>query len=84
VRDDIEVVVLAERIEGQPQPEALGQRDLFLDRLARMQVAVVAMAVAGVVRHLFRHQVAPVRGRVDQHIVRLRRDLPSSATFSAL
>jgi len=32
--DRREVVVLRERIERNPQPEALGQRDLLLDRLA--------------------------------------------------
>src|SRR5881392_4125961 len=45
VRHDVEVIVLLERVEREPQPEAFGQRDLFLDRLARMQVAVVAVAV---------------------------------------
>src|SRR5690348_6847162 len=34
--DDLEVLALVEGIEGHPQAEALGQRDLLLDRLARM------------------------------------------------
>src|SRR5207237_6112069 len=34
VLDDVEVLVLVERIEGHPQAEALGERDLLLDRLA--------------------------------------------------
>ena len=44
--DDVEIIVLLERIERHPQAEALGQRDLFLDRFARMQVAVVGVRVA--------------------------------------
>src|SRR5687768_14265035 len=38
VADDVEVIVLLERIERQPQAEALRQRDLLFHRLARMQV----------------------------------------------
>src|SRR4051812_27923045 len=32
--DDLEIFVLVERIEAHPEPEALGERDLLLDRLA--------------------------------------------------
>src|SRR5690606_29104595 len=38
VRDDPQVFILAERIEGHPQTEALGQRDLLLGGLARMDL----------------------------------------------
>jgi hypothetical protein len=34
VGDDGEVLVLVEGVEGDPQAEALGERDLLLDRLA--------------------------------------------------
>src|SRR5262245_13297733 len=37
-RDRRQIVFLAERIERDPQPEALGQRDLLLDRLAGMRL----------------------------------------------
>ena len=52
-------------MKTQPQPETVGQRDLFLDRLAGMDGGR-----ALVVDHVARHQVAPVRGRIEDHIVR--------------
>src|SRR5437868_15044326 len=38
--DDRQVLVLAERIEADPEAEALRQRDLLLDHLARVHLAV--------------------------------------------
>src|SRR5213594_2584127 len=43
LRDDRQVLVLAERIEAQPQAEALGQRDLFLHHLAGMHLAILGV-----------------------------------------
>jgi hypothetical protein len=40
VRADFQVVILAEGVEGQPEAEALGERDLLLGGLAGMDVAV--------------------------------------------
>src|SRR5260221_9438988 len=38
--DDVEVLVLVEGIEGDPQAEALRERDFFLHGLARMDLVV--------------------------------------------
>ena len=62
--DHREVVVLRAGVEAEPEAEAVGQRDLLLDRLAR-----VDRGLALVLDHLARHQVAAVRGRVEQHVV---------------
>ena len=72
--DDGQVLGLAERIEADPQAEALGQRDLLLDRLARVQLAVLVVRGGQVVLHLLGQQVAPVGRRVHKHVVRRRRD----------
>ena len=77
LRDDREVLLLAEAVEADPQAEALGQRDLLLHRLARMHLDVaVALRVGGseVVLHLLGQQVAAVAGRIDQQVVGGRRD----------
>ncbi|MNN15065.1 hypothetical protein D3C81_1281610 [compost metagenome] len=72
--DDGQVLILLGRVEGQPQPEALGQRDLLFDHFAGMDLAVVGVAVGLVVLHVLRQQVPAVGRGVDQHVVRLRRD----------
>ena len=70
-----EVVVLRERIERDPQAEALGQRDLFLDRFAGMDLLadVPRLEVLG---EVLGQQMAAVRRRVDQHV---RRRAPRSS-----
>ena len=60
--------VLPAGVEPQPQPEAVRKRDLFLDRLAG-----VDRGGALVVDHVARHQVAPVRGRIQHHVRRTAR-----------
>src|ERR1700754_2009158 len=57
VPDDREVIVLLERIEAHPQPEALGERNLLLDYFARVYFAIGRVLVALVVAHVFGHQV---------------------------
>ena len=61
--DHREIVVLAAMVEAEPQAEAVGQRHFLLDRLARIDGAR-----ALVLHHLARHQVAAVRGGVEEHV----------------
>ena len=51
-------------MEAEPEAEAVGQRDLFLDRLAGID-----RGRALVLDHVARQQMAPVRGRVEHDIV---------------
>ncbi len=74
VRDDIEIVILLEWVERHPQAEALRQRDFFLHRFTWMQIAVIVVRVARIVRHALRHQVTTVRGCINQHVIGLRRN----------
>src|SRR5690554_4164999 len=68
VSNDLQILVLRERVEGNPHAKAFGQRNLFLDGLARMNLATdVSRLLILVV--VFRHQVPTVRGGVDQYIV---------------
>jgi hypothetical protein len=69
VGDDVEVGVLVERVERQPQAEAFGERNLFLDRLAGVDFLADAVAFQ-VFLEVLGHQVPAVRGGVDQHVVR--------------
>jgi hypothetical protein len=71
VADQVQVQVLglAEGVEGDPEPEAAGQRDALLDPLAGVDLAVYSFACA-VVRLGLREQVAAVGGGVDQQVVR--------------
>ena len=73
VRDDVEIPVLVELVERDPQPEPLRQRDLLLGGLARMDLLADAV-VLEVLLHELRHQVAAVRRRVDEHVVGGGRD----------
>src|SRR3954463_2421715 len=68
VLDDREVLVLVERVERDPQAEALGKRDFLLHGLARMDL-VAHVARLEVLRHVFGHQVAPVGRGADEEIV---------------
>ena len=63
--DGGEIVVLAERIERNPQAEALGQRDLLLDRFAGMHLLADVLRLE-VLAEVLGQQVAAVRRRVDQ------------------
>ena len=73
LRDDREVLVLAEGIEAHPQAEALGQRDLLLDDLARMDFAIVGVRVrevflhagVGSIQHLAGELFKAVNGGLD-------------------
>ena len=62
--DHLEILVLAAFVEAEPEAEAIGQRDLFLDRLARID-----RGRALVVHHVARQQVAAIRGGVKHDIV---------------
>ena len=66
---DRQVLRLAERIEADPQAEPLGQRDLLLDHLARMHLAVLGVLVREVFLHVLGQQVAPVARGIDEHVV---------------
>ena len=69
---DVEVLLLVEGIEREPQAEALRQRDLLLGGLAGMDLAVDVLRLEVLV-HELRHEVAAVRGGVDEHVVRASR-----------
>jgi hypothetical protein len=73
VGGDGQVIVLVEGVEGQPQAEALGERDLLLGGLAGMDVSPAIVLGLQVLVHEFRHQVAAVRGGVEQQVVRRAR-----------
>src|SRR5438309_4401651 len=60
MRDDVEVLVLVEGIERDPQSEALGERNLLLDRLAGMDFIADILGLE-VFSHVLGHQVAAVR-----------------------
>ena len=68
VRHDLQVLVLVERIERHPQAEALRQGNLLLHRLAGMDLVADVLGLE-VLLHVLRHQVAPVRGGVDQQVL---------------
>ena len=59
-----QVVVLTERTERQPQPEAVRQGDFLLRSFAFVQFAL-HMGGRDVVRHVLRQQVATIGGGVD-------------------
>uniref|UniRef100_A0A1I8ALD0 Secreted protein n=1 Tax=Steinernema glaseri TaxID=37863 RepID=A0A1I8ALD0_9BILA len=69
VLDHIKEVLLGERVERQPQTEAVRQGNLVLDGLAGVQLAVDHLPVL-VVALLFRHQVPTVGGGIQQNVVR--------------
>ena len=73
VADDREVVLLVEGVEREPEPEALAQRDLLLDRLGLVDLGPDVAGVE-VFAHVLRHEVPAVRGRVEEHVVRRRAD----------
>jgi len=59
------VGVLVEAVEAKPQTKAVRHRDAFLDRLRR-----VDGGRALVLDHVTGHQVAAVRGRVEDNVWR--------------
>ena len=73
MRDDVEVLVLVEGIERDPQPEALGERNFLLDRLAGMDFIADVLGLE-VFSHVLGHQVAAVRRRIDEQVLRGGRD----------
>ena len=79
--DHGEILILAAVVEAEPEPEPVRQRDLLLDRLRR-----VDRGRALVLHHVARHQVAPVRRRIEDDVLRAalrcRRRAPPSATCS--
>ena len=66
-RDRGQVIVLAKRIERDPDTEAFGERDLFLDRFARMNFVTQMLRFEIFAEELGQHMAA-IRRRVDQHV----------------
>src|SRR5579883_3584923 len=62
--DDLVERLLVAIVEAEPEPEAVGQRDFLLDRLARMD-----RRRALVLDHVARQQVAAVGGGIEQHVL---------------
>ena len=63
--DHREIGLLVASMKAEPETEAIGERDLFLDRLARID-----RAGALVFDHIARQKMPPVRGGVERDIVR--------------
>ena len=59
VTNDVKIIVLIKRVERDPQTETLGQLDLFLGVLARVNL-VTDRAVLQILVHRLRHQVAAI------------------------
>src|SRR5262249_46733924 len=70
-RDKGEVFVLAAAVEAEPESEAIRQRPLLLNRLARIDGGR-----ALVLHHVARHQVTPVRRGIEHDIVGTAFDAP--------
>jgi hypothetical protein len=70
MRDDGEVFFLRKGVERHPQAETLGERYLLLHRLGRMYLLADVARPLVLVEEL-RHQMPPVGGRVEEHVVRL-------------
>ena len=69
--DDAQVGRLVEAVEAEHQTEAVGERELLLERLADVQLAVARRDAHGaVVGDALRQQVAAVAGRDDAHVAR--------------
>ena len=66
-------------VEAEPEAEAVGERDLLLGRLGR-----VDRGRALVLDHVARHQVAAVGGGVEQHVVRPALDAAVQHRFQRL
>ncbi len=66
-------------MEAQPDAEPVGERHLLLHRLPRID-----RGRALVVDHLARHQMPPVRGRIQQHIIRPPLDAAVQHRFQRL
>ena len=77
--DHGEVIVLAAMVEAEPEAEPVGERHLLLDRLARIDGAS-----ALVLHHVARQKVAPVRGRVEEHVPRAPFDPALERRFERL
>src|SRR5688572_29876715 len=73
VLDDGKVLVLVERVERDPQAEALGERNFLLDGLAGMDLLADVTRLE-VLLHVLGHEVAPVGGGADQQVLRRGRD----------
>ncbi len=65
---DGQVLRLVEGMKRQPQPETLGEGNLFLDRLAGMDLAIQDPRVT-IVGHRLRHQVTAIGRRHNQDVV---------------
>ena len=66
--DDVQILVLAERVETHPQTKTFGQGNFFFNHFSWMHFAVFGVGVAQVVLHVLGQQVSAVAGGVNQHI----------------
>ncbi len=72
--DDMQIVVLTVGIETDPEPEALGEGNFFFHHFAGVDLAILEMLVAQVLLQILGHEMPPVGGGVDQHVVGSRAD----------
>ena len=77
--DHGEVIVLAAMVEAEPEAEAVGQRHFLLDRFAWIDGGR-----ALVVHHVARHEVAAIRGRIEEHVRRTAFDAALERGFQRL
>ena len=68
LRNNVQIFFLIKRVKTHPQTEALRQRNLFFNHLARMHLAVLCVGIGLVFRHVLRQQMAPIAGCIHQHI----------------
>src|SRR5690606_2817427 len=69
VGDDAQIGRLVEAVVAEHEAEAVGQRELLLERLAEVQLARFVEARLAVVAHALGEQVAAVAGRDDAHVL---------------
>jgi len=74
--DHRQIVVLAALVEAEPEAEAIGQRHLFLDCLRRVDCGRLL-----VFHHVAGQQMATVRSRVEEHVVRASLDASVKGGF---
>src|SRR5207248_10299752 len=73
VSRDVQVGVLVERVEGDPQSEALGKRDFLLHRFGGMNL-IAEVPGLEIFLHVLGHKMTPIRRRVDEEILGSRCD----------
>ena len=74
-----EIVVLTAMVEAEPEAKPVGQRHFLLDRFAGID-----SARALVIHHVARHEMAAIRGRIEEHIGRAPFDAAFERRFQRL